>query len=63
MACLADGMDIRATAKALNRSERTVKAHTTGILGRLCLESRLQAGIVAHQLAEAGRLPLPADGS
>ncbi|GAA1976479.1 hypothetical protein GCM10009738_63180 [Kitasatospora viridis] len=56
---LAAGMDIRSTARLMNRSERTIKAHTTAILNRLSLGSRLQAGIVAYHLVTQGALTLP----
>lgn len=59
LSCLAAGMDIRSTASALRRSERMVKAHTTAILSRLGVCSRLQAGIVGYHLVMQGELELP----
>ena len=44
---LGSGYDNRSLALALGLSERTVKRHITAILGKLRLESRLQAGLVA----------------
>ena len=41
------GYDNRARAQELQISERTVKRHVTAILGKLNLESRLQAGLTA----------------
>ncbi len=59
LSCLAAGMDIRTTAITLGRSERTVKAHTTAILRRLGIDSRLKAGIAAYHLVLRGTLELP----
>ena len=59
LACLAAGMDIRTTAVHLSRSEHTVKSHTTAILNRLGVNSRLQAGIAGHHLVLLGELDLP----
>lgn len=59
LGCLAAGMNIRTTAEHLSRSERTVKSHTTAILNRLGVESRLQAGIVGYHLVLRGELDLP----
>jgi hypothetical protein len=52
-------MDIRDTARALNRSERTVKAHTTEIMIKLRVDSRLKAGIIGYHLTMAGELDVP----
>lgn len=41
------GYDNRSIARILSISERTAKRHITGVLTKLGLESRLQAGIVA----------------
>jgi len=41
------GYDNRSIARELKVSERTVKRHVTGILKKLRLESRLQAGLIA----------------
>jgi DNA-binding NarL/FixJ family response regulator len=41
------GYDNRSIARELEISERTVKRYVTGILGKLALESRLQAGLAA----------------
>lgn len=41
------GYDNRSIAHELRISERTVKRHITSILGKLSLESRLQAGLTA----------------
>jgi DNA-binding NarL/FixJ family response regulator len=59
LGCLAAGMDIRTTAVHLSRSEHTVKSHTTAILSRLGVNSRLQAGIAGHHLVLRGELDLP----
>lgn len=59
LGCLAAGMDIRTTAVHLSRSEHTVKSHTTAILNRLGVNSRLQAGIAGHHLVLLGELDLP----
>lgn len=63
LGCLAAGMDIRTTATHLSRSEHTVKSHTTAILNRLGVNSRLQAGIAGHHLVLRGELDLPKSGS
>lgn len=44
---LGSGYDNRSIARELGVSERTVKRHVTVILGKLGLESRLQAGLAA----------------
>jgi DNA-binding NarL/FixJ family response regulator len=62
LGCLAAGMDIRTTAVHLSRSEHTIKCHTTAILSRLGVNSRLQAGIVGYQLVLRGELDLPKTG-
>ena len=59
LGCLAIGMDIKATATALDRSERTVKAHTSEIMNRLGVDSRLKAGIIGYHLLMRGELALP----
>lgn len=41
------GYDNRTIARTLEISERTAKRHVTAILGKLRLQSRLQAGLVA----------------
>lgn len=41
------GYDNRTIARTLKISERTAKRHVTAILGKLKLQSRLQAGLVA----------------
>lgn len=50
LGCLAHGMDIKATARALDRSERTIKMHTSAIMVKFGVDSRLKAGIIAHHL-------------
>lgn len=59
LGCLARGMDIRDTARALNRSERTVKAHTTEIMAKFRVDSRLKAGIIGYHLIMVGELDVP----
>lgn len=59
LGCLAAGMDIRTTATHLSRSEQTIKSHTTAILNRLGVNSRLQAGIAGYHLVLRGELDLP----
>lgn len=56
LACLPQGMDIKATARALDRSERTIKMHTTAIMVKFGVDSRLKAGIIAHHLLLIGEL-------
>jgi len=63
LGCLAAGMDIRTTATHLSRSEHTIKSHTTAILNRLGVNSRLQAGIAGHHLVLRGELDLPKRGT
>lgn len=60
--CLAAGMDGRALAKALRCSDRTAKLHTSEIIRRLGVGSRLQAGLVGYHLIMTGRFP-PAEGA
>jgi DNA-binding NarL/FixJ family response regulator len=55
-------MDIRTTATHLSRSEHTIKSHTTAILNRLGVNSRLQAGIAGYHLVLRGELDLPKRG-
>ncbi|WP_156723600.1 response regulator transcription factor [Streptomyces apocyni] len=45
---LGEGSSNRAIARRLNVTERTVKFHMARVLSKLCVESRLQAGLVAH---------------
>jgi len=59
LGCLALGMDIKATARALNRSERTIKMHTTAIMAKFGVDSRLKAGIIGHHLLTVGKLDTP----
>lgn len=47
------GCGNRSIACALGISEGTVKCHVTAILGKLGLESRLQAGLVAFAAAQS----------
>ncbi|MCC3772001.1 response regulator transcription factor [Streptomyces sp. UNOC14_S4] len=49
---LGAGHSNRSISTRLRVTEGTVKAHVAQILGKLCVESRLQAGLVsfAHQL-------------
>jgi DNA-binding NarL/FixJ family response regulator len=53
------GYDNRSIARELSISERTAKRHVTGILAKLGLESRLQAGLTAL-LISAYRAAVPA---
>jgi DNA-binding NarL/FixJ family response regulator len=48
---LGSGYDNRSIARELEISEGTVKRHVTAILGKLRLESRLQAGLTALLLS------------
>jgi hypothetical protein len=59
LTCLAMGMDIRTSARILGSSERTVKAHTSAVLLRLGVDSRLQAGLVGFYLMSSGELEPP----
>jgi DNA-binding NarL/FixJ family response regulator len=59
LGCIAIGLDIRSTARFLGRSERTVKAHTSEIMIRLRIDSRLKAGIIGYHLMVNGLLELP----
>jgi DNA-binding NarL/FixJ family response regulator len=52
-------MTIPAIAKALERSERTVKLHTTEVIRRLELETRTQAALVGYHLTFNGILTIP----
>jgi DNA-binding CsgD family transcriptional regulator len=47
------GYDNRSIARELEISERTVKRYVTGILAKLELESRLQAGLAALVLSSS----------
>jgi DNA-binding CsgD family transcriptional regulator len=47
------GYDNRSIARELQISERTVKRYVTGILAKLALESRLQAGLVALTISSS----------
>jgi DNA-binding CsgD family transcriptional regulator len=47
---LGEGLNNRDISKRLDITERTVKAHITSLLGKLRLESRLQAGLWAQRL-------------
>jgi DNA-binding CsgD family transcriptional regulator len=57
--CLAQGMDGRAIARKLRCSERTVKLHTSAVVQRLGVRSRLQAALVGYHLTITGELRLP----
>jgi DNA-binding NarL/FixJ family response regulator len=48
------GLSNRSISHVLGVTERTVKAHVGRVLGKLTLESRLQAGLAAFALASAG---------
>lgn len=56
---LAQGMSAAAIARALACSERTVKLHTTEVVRRLELESRIQAALVGYHLTLSGALDTP----
>lgn len=58
------GYDNRSLARVLRISERTAKRHVTGILAKLGLESRLQAGLAAllALLWPEGRMDLQVAG-
>ncbi|MFI1800008.1 LuxR C-terminal-related transcriptional regulator [Streptomyces sp. NPDC020379] len=45
---LGEGFSNRSIAQRLDVTERTVKFHVARVLSKLCVESRLQAGLVAH---------------
>ncbi|MFF7261160.1 response regulator transcription factor [Streptomyces sp. NPDC008159] len=45
---LGRGLSNQAISATLYVTERTVKSHVTRILAKLCLDSRLQAGLVAQ---------------
>ena len=59
LSCIATGLDVRSTARFLGRSERTVKAHTSEIMSRLKIDSRLKAGIIGYHLMVNGWLEPP----
>jgi DNA-binding NarL/FixJ family response regulator len=59
LGCIASGLDVRSTARFLGRSERTVKAHTSEIMIRLKIDSRLKAGIIGYHLMVNGWLEPP----
>lgn len=44
------GVSNRQAATILGVSERTIKSHVGNILTKLCLESRLQIGLIAQNL-------------
>ncbi|MFI6087348.1 helix-turn-helix transcriptional regulator [Streptomyces sp. NPDC051218] len=48
LALLGGGLPTRALASKLGIAERTVKSHITHIIGKLELESRLEAALVAN---------------
>jgi LmbE family N-acetylglucosaminyl deacetylase/DNA-binding CsgD family transcriptional regulator len=48
---LGSGLDNAAIARAIGRTERTVKLHVSEVLRRLGVETRLQAGIVAYAVS------------
>ncbi|MCC2277969.1 LuxR C-terminal-related transcriptional regulator [Streptomyces sp. ET3-23] len=50
---LGDGESNRSIASRLSVTERTVKAHVAGILTKLRVESRLQAGLVSYAWIES----------
>jgi len=47
-ALLGEGYSNRSVARELDITERTVKFHVAQVLSKLGVESRLQAGLVAH---------------
>jgi DNA-binding CsgD family transcriptional regulator len=53
------GLSNRHIAQALGVTEPTVKSHVRGVLSKLSLESRLQAGLAAltHMLRDSARRP------
>ena len=59
--CLAQGMDGRAIARKLRCSERTVKLHTSQVVQRLGVGSRIQAAIVGYHLTITGGLGQPGE--
>lgn len=55
---LGDGESNRSIASRLSVTERTVKAHVAGILTKLRVESRLQAGLVSYAWIESLKTPM-----
>lgn len=55
---LGRGESNRTIATRLGIAERTVKAHMAQIMAKLCVESRLQAGLVSYACQRLSRRPV-----
>jgi DNA-binding CsgD family transcriptional regulator len=56
---LGEGCSNRSIARGLNITERTVKLHVAQVLSKLRVESRLQAGLVAHSYRHLYQSAIP----
>ncbi|MFJ1745277.1 response regulator transcription factor [Streptomyces sp. NPDC088116] len=56
---LGKGCSNRSIARELNITERTVKLHVARVLSKLRVESRLQAGLVAHSYRHLYQSAIP----
>jgi DNA-binding NarL/FixJ family response regulator len=54
LACLGEGLSNGEIARRLSMAETTTKTHVSRILGKLGLRSRVQAAILAQELAATG---------
>lgn len=54
-ALLGKGMSNRRISSELGVSEATVRVHVHNVMAKLCVESRLQAGLVASQRSQSPR--------
>ncbi|QLJ04527.1 helix-turn-helix transcriptional regulator [Streptomyces sp. NEAU-sy36] len=59
---LGAGHSNRSIAARLRVTERTVKAHVAQVLSKLRVESRLQAGLVAHAYRVMNESPIHSQG-
>ncbi|MWA00386.1 response regulator [Actinomadura sp. LD22] len=62
LACLGEGLSNGEIAGRLSMAETTTKTHVSRILAKLGLRSRVQAAILAQELAASGFSAPPGDG-